>query len=137
MTSAASLRMDSDTAKHFCHESKIWTKIRKTAHFRPPTIPEKIHYNDSYQLWAQVLTFPTTPVCSLIHFQDILHEMTKITISNQSRKSKTKYKSENGRTRTSKYIRGGIRCHGGVSIPCWPVTPAVNPISTFDRRYHP
>jgi hypothetical protein len=45
-------------------------------------------------------------------------EMTKITISNQSHKSKRKYKSENGRTRTSKYIRGGIRCHGGVSIPC-------------------
>jgi hypothetical protein len=46
--------------------------------------------------------------------------MTKITISNQSRKSKRKYKSENGSTRTSEYIRGGIRCHGGVSIPCWP-----------------
>jgi hypothetical protein len=63
--------------------------------------------------------------------------MTKITISNQSRKSKRKYKSENGRTLTSEYIRGGIRCHGGVSIPCRPVTPTVSPISTFDRRYHP
>jgi hypothetical protein len=65
------------------------------------------------------------------------YEMTKITISYQSHKSKRKYKSENGRTRTSKYIRGGIRCHGGVSIPCWLVTPTVSPISTFDRRYHP
>jgi hypothetical protein len=45
------------------------------------------------------------------------YEMTKITISNQSQKSYRKYKSENGRTRTSEYIRGGIRCHGGVSIP--------------------
>jgi hypothetical protein len=35
----------------------------------------------------------------------------------------------NGRTRTSKYIRGGIRCHGGVSIPCRPVVFAVHPIS--------
>jgi ribosomal protein S17E len=59
--------------------------------------------------------------------------MTKITISNQSHKSYRKYKSENGRTRTSEYIRSGIRCHGGVSIPCWPVTPAVSPISTFDQ----
>jgi hypothetical protein len=40
--------------------------------------------------------------------------MTNITISNQSRKSKRKYKSENRRTRTSEYIRGGIRCHRGV-----------------------
>jgi hypothetical protein len=58
-------------------------------------------------------------------------EMTKITISNQSRKSKRKYKSENGRTlwRTSEYIRGGIKCHGGVSIPCRPVASAVRPIS--------
>jgi hypothetical protein len=61
----------------------------------------------------------------------------KITIRNRSHKSYRKYKSENGRTRTSEYIRGGIRCHGGVSIPCWPVTPAVSPISTFDKRYDP
>jgi hypothetical protein len=46
-----------------------------------------------------------------------VHDMTKITNSNRSHKSYRKYKSENGRTRTSKYIRGGIRCHGGVSIP--------------------
>jgi hypothetical protein len=45
------------------------------------------------------------------------NEMTKITNSNQS-KSYRKYKSENRPTRTSVYIRGGIRCHGGVSIPC-------------------
>jgi hypothetical protein len=25
--------------------------------------------------------------------------------------------------------RGGIRCLGGVGIPCWPVTPAVSPTS--------
>jgi hypothetical protein len=43
-------------------------------------------------------------------------EMTKITNSNQSHNSYRKYKSENGRTRTSEYITGGIRCHGGVSI---------------------
>ena len=58
-----------------------------------------------------------------------LSEMTKITNSNLSHKSYRKYKSENGRTRTSEYIRGGIRCHGGVSIPCWPVAPAVSPVS--------
>jgi hypothetical protein len=36
----------------------------------------------------------------------------KIMNSNQSHKSYRKYKSENGRTRTYEYIRGGIRCHG-------------------------
>jgi hypothetical protein len=46
------------------------------------------------------------------------HEMTEIMISNQFHTSYRKCKSENGRTRTSEYIRGGIRCHGGVSIPC-------------------
>jgi hypothetical protein len=40
---------------------------------------------------------------------DRIREMTKITISNQSHKSYRKYKSENGRIRTSEYIRGGIR----------------------------
>jgi hypothetical protein len=50
--------------------------------------------------------------------------MTKIMISNQSHKSYKKYKSENGRTRTSEYI-SGIRCRGGVSIPCWPWTSAM------------
>jgi hypothetical protein len=49
--------------------------------------------------------------------------MTKIANSNQSHKFSRKYKSENGRTRTSEYIRGGIRCQGGVSIPSRPVTP--------------
>jgi hypothetical protein len=44
----------------------------------------------------------------IITFLSVLNEMTKITVSNQSRKSKRKYKSENGRTRTSEYIRGGI-----------------------------
>jgi hypothetical protein len=60
------------------------------------------------------------------------NEITKITISNHSHR---KYKSENGCTRTSEYIRGGIRCHGGESIPCRPVTPAMSPISTFDKRH--
>jgi hypothetical protein len=47
-----------------------------------------------------------------------LHEMTTITNNNQSHTSYRKYKSENGCTRTSEYISGGIRCHGGVSIHC-------------------
>jgi hypothetical protein len=55
--------------------------------------------------------------------------MTKITNSNQSHRSDRKYKSDNGRTWTSEYIRGGIRCLGRVSIPCRPVTPAVSSIS--------
>jgi hypothetical protein len=58
-----------------------------------------------------------------------LHEKTKITNSIQYHKSNRKFKSENGRTRTSEYIRGGIRCHGGVSIPCRSITPAVSPFS--------
>jgi hypothetical protein len=53
-----------------------------------------------------------------VAFTVLFVEMTKITISNQSHKSYRKYKSENGRTRTSEYIRGGIKCHRGVSIPC-------------------
>jgi hypothetical protein len=32
--------------------------------------------------------------------------------------------------------KGGIMCHGGVSILCWPVTPAVSPISISCRRNH-
>jgi hypothetical protein len=63
--------------------------------------------------------------------------MTKITNSNQYHKSYRKNKSKNGHTRTSEYIRGGIRCHGGASIPCWPVTPVVSPISTLDKQYNP
>jgi hypothetical protein len=73
--------------------------------------------------------------------------MTKITKTNQSHKSYRKYKSENGRTRTSEYIRGRIRCHGVVSIPCRPVAPAVRPIvyhisnhiieETFDVVWNP
>jgi hypothetical protein len=55
-----------------------------------------------------------------------LDEMTKITNSNQSQNTYRKYKSENGRTRTSEHIRGGIRCHGGVSIPCWEFTLQMN-----------
>jgi hypothetical protein len=36
-------------------------------------------------------------------------------------------KSENGLIQTSVYIRGGIRCHGGGSIPCSLVAPVVSP----------
>jgi hypothetical protein len=71
---------------------------------------------------------PTLLVENPVHTVE-LREMTKITNSNQSHKSQRKYKSEYGRTRTSEYIRGGIRCHGGVSITCRPVTPAVCPLS--------
>jgi hypothetical protein len=46
-----------------------------------------------------------------------------------SLKSYRKYKSENGHTRTSENIGGGIRCLGGVSIPCWQVTPAMSTVS--------
>jgi hypothetical protein len=49
-----------------------------------------------------------------LDFQFILltFEMTEKTNSIQSHKSYRKNKSESGRTRTSEYIRGGIRCHG-------------------------
>jgi hypothetical protein len=93
--------------------------------------------NQSIFHWGMCLTF-FIPIVKpyLTHWLwQRINEMTKITISNQSHKSYRKYKSENGCTRTSAYIRGGIRCHGGVSIPCWPVTPAVSPISTFDKRW--
>jgi hypothetical protein len=64
-------------------------------------------------------------------------EMTKITNSIQSHKSKMKYKSENGRTRTSAYIRDEIKSHGGVSIPCRSITPAVSPFPRLGKRYDP
>ena len=51
-----------------------------------------------------------------IHYNN--NEMKKMTNSNLSHYSYRKYKSENGRTWTSEYIRDGIRYHGGVSIPC-------------------
>jgi hypothetical protein len=54
--------------------------------------------------------------------------MAIITNNIQSHKSNRKYKLENGRTRTSEYIKGGIRCHGGVSIPYRSITPTVSPI---------
>ena len=46
---------------------------------------------------------------AVLYEEVVLYEMTKITNSNQFQKSYRKYKSENGRTRTSEYIRGGIR----------------------------
>jgi hypothetical protein len=70
-----------------------------------------------------------------VHIQNILkYEMTKITNSNQSHKPYKKFKSENGRIRTFESIRDGIRCHGGVRIPCRPVTPAVSPISRLGSQ---
>jgi hypothetical protein len=56
------------------------------------------------------------------------YEMIKITNSIRSHKSYRKCKSENGHARTSEYIRGGIRCHGGVSISCRSITPAVSTV---------
>jgi hypothetical protein len=77
------------------------------------------HYG--YQMWLHnVLKWGSFLVVISICIENgetYMYEMTKITISNQSHKSYRKYKSENGRTRTSEYIRGGIRCHGGVNIP--------------------
>jgi hypothetical protein len=67
----------------------------------------------------------------------VRYEMIKITSSIQSHMSNRKYKSENGRTRTSEYIRGGIRYHGGVSIPCRSIKPAVSPFSRLGKRYEP
>jgi hypothetical protein len=63
--------------------------------------------------------------------------MTKITNSNKSHKSYRKYKSENGRIRTSEYMKGGIRCLGGVSLSYLPVIPAVSPIPQLDKRDEP
>jgi hypothetical protein len=63
--------------------------------------------------------------------------MTKLTNINQSHKTYRKHKSENGRTRTSEYIRGGITCLGGVSIPCRRFTTGVSPISRLIKRYEP
>jgi hypothetical protein len=98
--------------------------------------------------WKQHFTVRThqcdnhysAPYCTTLHslvakknFTRCLKERTKIMNSNQSLKSYRKYKSENGHTQTSEYIRGGIRCHGGVSIPCWLVTPAVSPIFILDK----
>jgi hypothetical protein len=70
-------------------------------------------------------------------FKKMYNEMTKITKSIQSHKSHMKYKSENGRKRTSEYIRGGIRYHGGVSIPCRSITPTMSPFSRLGKRYEP
>jgi hypothetical protein len=68
---------------------------------------------------------------------NVIHEMTKVMNRIQSHKSYRKYKSENGRRRTSEYTRGGIRCHGGVSTPCRSITPAVSPFSRLGKRYEP
>jgi hypothetical protein len=77
---------------------------------------------DWYFTWVFLVTNPFS-------------EMTKIANSIQSHTSYRIYKSENGRTGTSEYIRGGIWCHGGVSNPCWSITPAVIPFSRLGKRY--
>jgi hypothetical protein len=69
-------------------------------------------------LTMQSSTFLSYVVTYHFHLLMVCIKMTKITISTKSHKSYRKYKSENGRTRASEYIRGGIRCQGGVSIPC-------------------
>jgi hypothetical protein len=74
---------------------------------------------------ASVLHFRTYQIrkikaissCQIMKYR-FMDEMTKITNSNQSHKSYRKCNSENGRTLTSEYIGGGIRCHGGVSVLC-------------------
>jgi hypothetical protein len=65
------------------------------------------------------LFFGPSTISRNVHltYQNWFREMTKIMISSQSHKSCRNYKSENGRTRISEYIRSGIRFHGGVSIP--------------------
>jgi hypothetical protein len=35
----------------------------------------------------------------------------------------------------SGYTRGEIKCQGEVSIPCWPVTPTMSPISRSGKQY--
>jgi hypothetical protein len=43
----------------------------------------------------------------------------------------------NGLTRTPGYSGGWIRCLGGVSIPCWSITPAVSPVPWSWMRNYP
>jgi hypothetical protein len=43
----------------------------------------------------------------------------------------------NGLTRTPGYTGGGIRCLGGVSIPCWSITPIVSPGPWSRMRRYP
>jgi hypothetical protein len=45
----------------------------------------------------------------------------KIQVGNTNQRSKWA-------TRTPGYTGDGIRCLGGVSIPCWSITPAVSPV---------
>jgi hypothetical protein len=55
------------------------------------------------------------------------YKIAKLTMCNHS--SKGNYKIECRATRTSDKCKGKIRCLGGVSILCWPVTPALSPTS--------
>jgi hypothetical protein len=47
------------------------------------------------------------------------------------------YKIECRATQTSDKCEGRIRCRGGVSILCWPVTPTVRPLSKLGIRDYP
>jgi hypothetical protein len=55
----------------------------------------------------------------LKRYQRVISLKTQIGITNQ------RNKWANTDTR---YIGGGIRCLGGVSIPCWSITPALSPV---------
>jgi hypothetical protein len=61
------------------------------------------------------------------------HELVNISNGHQIHKSYRKYKSENWAKMDSR-TRGGIRCLRGVSIPCWPVRPAISPICRSGQR---
>jgi hypothetical protein len=56
---------------------------------------------------------------------DVKHKIVKLTMRNHNLKGN--YKIECRATRTSDKCEGRIRSRGGVSILCWPVTPAVRP----------
>lgn len=56
---------------------------------------------------------------------DLFHYKMTITNCRPSQKSKSVIQIQNGATWTSKKNRDGIRCHRGVTIPYWPVAPAV------------
>jgi hypothetical protein len=89
----------------------------------------------SYSVPLCVINYSLTISLTFLNLCGFIYEMTKITNSIQSHKSNRKYKSENGRTRTSEYIRGGIRFHGGVIIPCRSITPAVSPFDILCMRF--
>jgi hypothetical protein len=52
----------------------------------------------------------------------------KIRYRNNSQTKSARPSQANGLTRTSTYIWGKIKCRGGVSILCWPVTLVMQPL---------